>query len=1171
MTHNHLKTSFAWMAATVAILLAACADNARAEPGYSWQQPHAKVLPAGDLQWAPQPFRPEKGGDARYIDFENGDDARDGRSPAAAWKHHPLDPAAIGQARNGADADTFLFKRGVTYRGALRGKLVGTPERPIRLTIDPSWGVGDAVIVGSERVTAWKLGADHDAIPDRDKVWVADLDFAPRAVWTVANDGKVTRIPLARTPNWTITDPEDVMGSWYEWEQPEWWTDKNKTTVGNTVMHLGIDSKRLAGKAEDYVGGIVWSEWGIVMGTPFASKIESYDAGKKGIGFQGFWYNDSGKIITGNRYFLEDKPNFLDAPGEFWFERKGDGGRLHLRLPGDANPNAARIEVARRINLMDFDELRHVRISGLAFRFSNVFWDLTARQFVHEDVQSAAIRLHGSGDDIQISHCRFAHVNKAIRLKAVDDADSLDRVVVCDNDVRFTDHGAIELEGSERWGKTDPPFAFFGDAKLLRNRLYEIGRRPFRSDSAHAVHIGFPQTLEVAGNILERTYGAGLFIFMGKRNETTKDVPLARGLVHHNKVVQPLLAANDWGGIETWQGGPVYVYNNISGNPGGYWNWAANRPGNARLGFAYYLDGAFKNYHFNNIAWGANNDLSSKYCNRCAFYQAVPTILNAFFNNTAYRFAEGSGWSPVGGRQLYLGNVWIDISAIVFAHGKQKEDEGAQYDHYQLDSIAYSRNIFEKTPATFGNLEGSGSGDTDLAGFRKAAEDNRLLASDIGLAAQSRVLADPAKGDFRPAPNSPALGKGVRFFVPWALSRTVGEWHFRRNNADPAAVLDEHWYMSPLVLNRDDYHSLPRHDLRGEGLTAADYEDGPLEDWCAGALRFAPGRGTVLTLPAPKTAGTEPPETADETLTHTPADWLEVATPAAFVAGQDATIDVRLKDVPAGQKLMVHLHWLKKQGWGGFDTLARSTPDATSGGTFRFTLTPGAHGELDAYSLLVALSPTGRWEENVRNVTMRVPAGKPAAPPPSSFPGPHDTENANFLVEAFFRADAGARGSVLVSCLGERGYELGLDAAGAIQFRVKADNEARVASPAAVADGRWHHVVAECDRAGDALRLHLDGRRVAEAPAALRGSARHDGDLRVGRGADPATAFSGSLEFLRIALGTLADSKTTIEELFAWEFDGPFLRDFTGRKAGPSRAAGALDAAPSGSAWCVFR
>ncbi len=1141
-------------------ILVAVAVNAKAQPSYSWQQPHAQVLPTGDLEWAPAPFIPEKGVDCRYIDFEVGDDGRDGRSTATAWKHHPLDPAATGQARNDAKADTFIFKRGVTYRGALRGKLIGTAARPIRLTVDPSWGTGEAVISGSERVAGWKLGAENQAIPYRDKVWVADLDFAPRSVWSIANDGTVTRIPLARTPNWTITDPEDVMSNWYEWEQPQWWTDKNKTKLGNTPMHLGIDTKHLIGKAEDYVGGIVWSEWGIVMGTPFASKIESFDSAKKAIGFQGFWYNDSGKIITGNRYFLEDKPNFLDAPGEFWFEKQGNGGRLHLRLPGDANPNTARIEVARHINLMDFDELRHVRISGLSFRFSNVFWDLTARQFVHEDVQPAAIRLLGSGENILISHCRFAHVNKAIRLKAIADTDSLDGVVICDNDIRFTDHGAVELEGSGRWGKADPPFAFFGDVKVLRNRLFEIGHRTFRSDSAHAINIGFPQTLEVAGNILERTYGSGIFVFMGKGSGSTEDVPLARGLIHHNKVVQPLLAANDWGGIETWQGGPVYVYNNISGNPGGYWNWAKDKPGNARLGFAYYLDGGFKNYHFNNIAWGANNDLSSKYCNRTAFYHAVPTVLNAFFNNTAYRFAEGSGWSPVGGRQLYLGNVWSDISKTVFAHGKQKEDEKAQYDHYQLDSIAYSRNVFEKTPTTFGNLEGSGSGDADFAGYRKAAESNRLLASDIGTLATTQVLADPAKGDFRPAPNSPALGKGVRVFVPWPLSRTVGEWHFRRNNADPATALDEHWYMSPLVLNREEYRNLPRHDLRGTNLTATDYENGPLEDWCAGALRFTPGRGTVLTLPPPKTAEAKPQAQASDTTTHTPADWLEVTTPAAFTAGQDVTLDVRLKNVPSGQKLMVHLHWLKTQGWGGFDTLARSTPDAKSSGSYRFTIKPSAHEGLDAYSLLIGLSPNGQWGDNVKSATVRIPIGKPAPALPSRLPGPHDTETANFLVEAVFRTDTAKGGTVLVSCLGERGYELGLNAAGALQFRVKADAEAHITSPATVADGRWHHVIAECDRTGGALRLYLNGKLVAEKPVTLRGSAQHTGDLRVGQGADPATAFSGGLEFLRIALGTIADSKTTIDELYAWEFDGPFLRDFTGRKASASRAAGALDA-----------
>jgi len=147
-------------------------------------------------------------------------------------------------------------------------------------------------------------------------------------------------------------------------------------------------------------------------------------------------------------------------------------------------------------------------------------------------------------------------------------------------------------------------------------------------------------------------------------------VPLARYFVHHNKAEQTLLQANDWGGIETWQGGPFYLYSNISANPNGLWNWAATKPFNARLGFAYYLDGGFKNYLFNNIAWGQNNDRDSRLCNAAAFYEATSTIHNNYFNNTIYRFATGSNWSPGGGHHRFLGNVWSDISNIVFMHGR---------------------------------------------------------------------------------------------------------------------------------------------------------------------------------------------------------------------------------------------------------------------------------------------------------------------------------------------------------------------------------------------------------------------------------------------------------------------------------------------------------------------
>ncbi|RPJ37660.1 MAG: hypothetical protein EHM35_06190, partial [Planctomycetaceae bacterium] len=66
---------------------------------WSWQEPQAKALPTGDLEWAPRPFAFKAGESIRYIDFESGYDANDGLSKQTPWKHHPWDPDATGQAK----------------------------------------------------------------------------------------------------------------------------------------------------------------------------------------------------------------------------------------------------------------------------------------------------------------------------------------------------------------------------------------------------------------------------------------------------------------------------------------------------------------------------------------------------------------------------------------------------------------------------------------------------------------------------------------------------------------------------------------------------------------------------------------------------------------------------------------------------------------------------------------------------------------------------------------------------------------------------------------------------------------------------------------------------------------------------------------------------------------
>jgi len=1059
------KLRVLWVLLAAGLLTAGCTAAHAARPErWSWQEAHARVMPEGDLEWAPEPFVFEAGDLIRYIDFEGGDDANPG-TRQAPWKHHPWDLQAAGRASDARGADTYVFKCGVVYRGNLICRESGTPERPIRLTSDPSWGAGEAVISGSEVVTGWRKGAQNRDIPHAEKVWVADLDYLPRRVWTADADGTVTRIPIARTPNWEVSDPEEVLSEWWQWEQPEWWIEKNRTTtVDGKKMHLGIDKEHLTEGAEYYRDAIIWTEWAIVMGTPFPTKVVAHDPEKRTLAFEGRWYGDSGQINAGNRYFLEDKPQYLDSDGEFWFERRGEGGRLHIRLPGDRDPNTITVEAGRRYNLVqdlasanspnrldvigqegrdnvDTTGVSHIVISGLTFRFNNAWWDHHFAPWMHKEVDNAGIRLLGTSDGVRISNCRFEHISKAVRIDGINGKTRIGSVLVSDNAIQYTDDAAITIgKGAGR----------LADVRVLRNNLFMIGLRPFRQSDAHALTVAFPETMEVAGNMLKRCYGAGIFLHGGKPSGASGEAPLSRHLIHHNKAEQTLLGTNDWGGIETWQGGPFYVYSNVSANPNGYWNWAANKPFNARLGFAYYLDGSFKNYLFNNIAWGLNNDADSKLCNAAAFYEAVSTIHNSYFNNTVYRFATGSNWSPSGGHHRFLGNVWSDISNIVFMHGKLKEDTAETHaTEYPHELMAYGHNVFYGVWNLFGVFEQSGQGYDDFESFQEALAGRKALDATLGVSTGRQPLRDPANRDVRLADGSAAIDRGVKFFVPWGLSAMVGEWNFYHVGNDVARIPDEHWHMTDYFRNRGSYYTLPQYPLTAVNVTEQDYVQGDLEDWIAGALKLN-GRDQY-----------------------------------AFVS------------------------------------------HAAMGEPLEY----GGRGE--------GRTASGADLKNL------------------------DVHESSFILEICFRAEPGTAEAVLIRKMdGQAGYALTLN--GAVSFTARAGGrDVSVSGTAIVNDGEWHHALAEADRKAGRMTIYVDGKVHAMGDGPGSASLSNGADFYVG-GTPDGDCLAGTIDFARVSLGSLDDANTTIEELYDWQFSGPFLGDFLGEvPADGKRDAGAIEYRPA--------
>jgi hypothetical protein len=1098
--------------------------------------------PLPDLKWEPEPFRYAAGASQRYIDYEAGSDSNPG-TMAAPWKHHPWDPEAGGNAATSEGVHTYVFKKGITYRGRLVADESGEDDNPIRLTVNPEWGQGEAEIAGS--IIAgdnWKRYEDTDGLPfpksSSGKIWCVDMDidFVPQALWAI-DDGEIVRIPIAREPDWSVSDPDDPRSEWWEWTDHKYtgaisvdttegfgvgdklWTieqkeeskelyiifeaDKirqnqeasaieiigfgegvlkvecsdyvtfqvsGKTITNGTAFakaasdiinrnHRVMDTENLVRQEPDYYeGAMVWTEQLSYAGYGHPAIIEHFSPEEQSVVMLPLvpWLEGQKRSPSKYcRYYLENKPQFLDSPGEFYFENKEDRSRLYLRLPGDANPNDTRIEIARHPVIIEILDRSHIEISGLTLRFENIDDWLATNERV------AAIAVMGNASNITVSHCKIEHVIKGMSFYPLRDGDVGDYIELSDSEIRYTDHNAVALRYGlgAAWGflkrPSSEPMGRLIHVKVLRNNLYEIGNRPPPGDASHALEVRGGQLVEIAYNVIDRTYASGIQAMNNRWSGESEKVrqwesPLNRSLVHHNKVTNSMLQANDWGSIASWGVGPSYVYSNISGNSIGH-RYSFYREGwpsehefnsffsisNKNFGGGFYFDQMTKGFCFNNIAWGINNNIEDRIYNTYGYFQTSGP-LNHIFQNTFYRFAVGT--HVFYNHFRCLGNLYLDTG---YSHLIHSADVGGP--------TAYTNNAFHGDVKAFA-LGGGKASYGHMNEWRQMLEKSDPLAFGVGILLEEENVLDAAGHDFRLKENAPGIDQGVKVFVPWGLYKVVGEWHFYKDRADPSRIIDEHVFLNDEWITYSMYDKIPRHDLTAHHVLAANYETGLLEDWVEGALNLD-GKDQYCSI----------------------ADASTKANYAVELDGESV--------VYPGEK--------------------------------RVSLDAGTE---------------------------------------------------NFLIEVVFKTRDNLTGGALVSKGdAQLGYHLVIDGSGGVQFNLGFGKDQYVATGLiAVNDDQWHHLVAEVDRDNKKVSIYVDGelyqvKEQGELPKSI--SLANQDDLTVGRlSTEEAGFFRGSIDYLRLSQGSLTDAETTIEELYEWQFDGPFLKDFYGNEpTGAGRDIGALE------------
>ena len=1094
---------------------------------YSWQVPQAALLPNGSIEWAPLPYEFVVGEEVRYIDYENGDDNADGRSKETAWKHHPWDREATANAAAASGPISYVFKGGVAYRGQLLADESGEPGNPIRLTRDPAWGEGKPWFLGSEKLPSnWVPATDVEAparLPEPEKVWAHDLKptglleknkqdryrvayFQPdgRSHWSPPGPSFTGLFAVSEggeTRTFHLASDPDWQSGDLGFAMSHWhsWQGPGKTTHEGIEV-TGPQDERLKGKPSDYFeGGRLWSQYPLFMGTPISYEIPATTKDKKTKKEIPFYHPDEGIFVRGMPGGVKKDVRYMIENLPQYLDNEGefylDADTGFLYLRLAQDPNQLRLELTNDLGQIQIDGQNHIEIAGIQFGLAS----------------GDTVSVSGNASDITVRHCLFENVIRnafkaTLKMSRQEPStEELTNIVVRDNDLRNIWESGISISDGGS-GSLHHPYGRLRHAEILRNRLANLGFRHQGNVQSNiaALELLYPETGIVAGNLVNNTWGSGIVVFGGKEGNLgdysirRTEIPLIRVHVFHNLTQHCARAVNDYGGLALWQGGPLNAWSNNVGSSVGHMPGGFWGVPMTNLSYPLYLDGAYKVYSFNNLVWGASIQPDDPYRSRNSAYFMVFGFLNQFANNSVYRHAKGVGGSS-GNRCDIVGNLFSEISEAFLANNRMGDPSlvGGGDDN----AVSGVRGV--PSLAFADNIfQGSAEAGTLLKQrYDRETNEPQLDIPNEIMAKEITKMREQMK-------TFPVRFAGLGEFV-----------------AEPPIVGSERLFI-------EDHSQV---DFRP-------VEDSPAID--AGAIYFVPFSlyGTVGEWHFTENQA-DPANVVDYSF------YFSEAHIHRMMYEQVPAFDLKVSDAGLGDYVEA-----PSETWAlgalRFDGNRTATyPDSLMREDF---VIPQKRIQKRWFNQMTDQKDPeeGHWRliEQDGEKVYHFPAEKRHTPA-------IDTEN--LLIEAIFRADtSGKSGILLAKSDGESGYRLEIDATGRAVFQVSSGGDSsRVMSNSSLAHGEWRHLVAEMDRATGRMSLYLDGTEIASSQSDLPPTASLDNpaDLMVGEG------FVGDIDFLRLCKGTLEDAQTTPGELYAWQTNGPWKKDFFGHEAVGQRDAGAIE------------
>ncbi len=1096
-------------------------------------QANASSLSVDPLISEPLTYIPDQ--NARYIDFENGDDDNKG-TRTDPWKHHPWDPNARGNAATATGIRTYIFRKGTIYRGFLDATQSGSPKNPVRLTIDPDWGEGEAILSGSQKVTE-KWSRCNPEITSKlpaesvNKAWCLTVKSGaePRMLWKLDASG-ITRIPLARTPNWKIIEQDDPRSQWYELtdvilelplevdgakgfsigdnlsvipgrQAPAWQTESKKLPL---IRIIDIDKNQLLVEVRNWHAGLLRA------GNQLTNNKTRTTIKQPG---------GSHSIIRHLADTAHLKSNRADAyaGATIWAERR-------------SMPKA---DAAIITNNSRYDHLLSAnfhRSIGGGPRPHDRYYLEGLPEFLDSPGEylyipgknnSGTLVLRLPNDD----NPNLATIETALRptILSIVDKTNIDisglifrfsnQVFPGTREARFAPlhASAIQIRGNSR------------DIRIHNCRFFHLpaGIVGYPEDRAEPSRI---DNIFISDNTFNDIDGSAIAIGNGQMHHSLKKN--GSRLVHVN-VLRNRITNSGYRTLAHFSLGNQGHAIGITG--GEVVDVTGNRIDRVwGAGISVRLGSGYKDGHVARpLLRGLIRD--NRVIDSLLGLQDAGGI-TSWMGGPTYIYNNISG-NPVGcmhskhitsrrhdwyRRGCYGVGIYLD----------------GQYKGYVFNNIAWGKNNNANDRIY------NSAGFNEAMGFMNTIFHNTFSRFAVGL----------HKGIARQHNRNYYIGN---LFLDMGLQNIQQENISSAIEPGTLAFSNNLFWGNPNAFGKFGNHRRDAHkDLSDWQGSMHDrqmiaYDTGVIADRIPVNNVNPPDFSPTKDSPAIDAGG-------------------KVFVPWALYGVVGEWHFLRRRDAPSvitGENINMNAEWHQRDMYHLIprnDLQCRNTRERDFVAGILEDWVPGAlkfDGER-RYCVLADAIPESTLEQSPNSGHRKDSASDTQRETV-------DMGTNNFLIEVVLAPTPGSGQSGIVSKRGERGYELDLDSGGHLRLTLDSENgTVSRTSSVSIDDGNWHHVITEVDRSSpEGITIYIDGKRANGTWAGTHlhnVSLSNSADFEVGRSS--AGAYSGLIDFLRISRGTLAQAETNIEELFDWEFNGPFLRDFYGRAiTGKLRDVGAVE------------